>query len=56
MTELLTAARKFGRDEKGASLAEYGLVLALIAVVCIAGMTVLGGRINTMFTTLASSI
>jgi pilus assembly protein Flp/PilA len=56
MIKLLTAARKFVRDEEGASLAEYGLLLALIAVVCIAGMTLLGGQINTMFNTLASSI
>ena len=56
MTKLIAASAKFVRDEEGASLAEYGLLLALIAVVCIAGMTVLGGKINTMFTTLAASI
>jgi pilus assembly protein Flp/PilA len=56
MTRLLTSARAFIRDEEGASLAEYGLLLALIAVVCIAGMTTLGGKINTMFNTLAGSI
>ena len=33
--------------EEGQGLAEYGLILALIAVVCIAGLTVLGGNINT---------
>lgn len=32
-------------NEEGQSLAEYGLILALIAVVCIAAVTALGGEI-----------
>jgi pilus assembly protein Flp/PilA len=56
MTKFFTAARKFVREEEGASLAEYGLLLALIAVVCIAGMTFLGSTINTMFNTVASTV
>jgi Flp pilus assembly pilin Flp len=43
----LTAVRKYlpkfvTGNEEGAALAEYGLLLALIAVVCIAAITVLG--------------
>lgn len=30
------------REEEGQGLAEYGLILALIAVVCIAALTLLG--------------
>lgn len=41
---------------KGQSLAEYGLVLALIAVVCITALTTLGNQIKTMLTGLASTI
>ena len=48
-----TAAWK-ARDEEGQGLAEYGLILALIAVVCIAALTTMGtsisgklGEINT---------
>jgi len=44
------------RDEEGASLAEYGLLLALIAVVCIAGITVLGANINSMLNYVAGTI
>lgn len=32
--------------EEGQGLAEYGLILALIAVVCIAALQTLGGGIN----------
>jgi Flp pilus assembly pilin Flp len=38
------------------TLAEYGLLLALIAVVCMAAITVLGTQISLMFASLATSI
>ncbi|MEZ5408041.1 MAG: Flp family type IVb pilin [Acidimicrobiales bacterium] len=31
-----------GPDERGASLVEYALLLALIAIVCIGGVTLIG--------------
>ncbi len=34
------------RDEEGQGLAEYGLILALVAVVCIGALTALAGGIN----------
>ncbi len=34
-------------DEAGQGLAEFGLILALIAVVCIAALTLLGQSIST---------
>lgn len=44
------AAKKYiqltHRDEEGQGLAEYGLILALIAVVCIAALTLLGTSID----------
>ena len=49
MTKPLTAVTKFARDEEGASLLEYGLLLSLIAVVCVAAITTLGIIISTMF-------
>ena len=61
MTKYVAATRKFvqkyiTRKEEAATLAEYGLLLALIAVVCIAAITVLGTKISSMFTSLAGSI
>ncbi len=47
---------RFQRDEEGAALAEYGLLVALIAVVCIAAITVLGTNISTVFSSIAASI
>ncbi len=34
------------KQEEGQGLAEYGLILALIAVVCIGALTALGGGIS----------
>ena len=34
------------RDEEGQGLVEYGLILALISVVCIAALTLIGTNIN----------
>lgn len=43
-------------DERGASLVEYALLVALIAVVCIAAVTLLGGNASEKFSTIADSI
>jgi pilus assembly protein Flp/PilA len=57
MSKLVTAVKKFFRKgEEGASLAEYALLLALIAVVCIAAIALLGNQISLMFSTAAGSI
>jgi pilus assembly protein Flp/PilA len=43
-------------DEKGASLVEYALLVALIAVVCIAAVTLLGQNASSKFDSVGSSI
>ena len=44
------------RDERGQGLAEYALILALIAVRAIAAVTFLGGAINNILSSVGSSI
>ena len=44
------------RSEAGASLVEYALLVALIAVVCIAAVTLLGGNAKNKFSEVGSSI
>ncbi len=43
-------------DDKGASLVEYALLVALIAVVCIAAITLLGNNASSKFDSVANSI
>ena|SRR5437763_1743732 len=40
---------RFIKNEDGAALVEYGLLVGLIAVVCIIAVTDLGKNINTLF-------
>jgi len=44
------------RTERGASLVEYALLVALIAVVCIGAVTFLGNSASTKFSTVGSSL
>ena len=46
----------FVRQEEGAALAEYGLLLALIAVAATVAVTALGTAIAGKFTTLSTTI
>ncbi|GAB4099298.1 Flp family type IVb pilin [Sinomonas halotolerans] len=42
--------------EKGATAVEYGIMVALIAVVIIVAVTALGGQLNTLFTNVKTKI
>jgi pilus assembly protein Flp/PilA len=39
---------RISRDEAGASLIEYALLVGLIAIICIGGITALGGSVGGM--------
>jgi len=54
--KMLKFLKNFWNDEKGQSMSEYGLILALVAVVAIATLTVLGTNIMEMFQNIADSI
>ena len=43
-------------DEKGQTLAEYALILALIAIVVITILGTLGTNINTIFTKISDNL
>jgi len=43
--------KRFHREDEGATMVEYGLMLALIAVVCIAAVTTIGTAANATFQT-----
>ena len=42
--------------EEGQTMAEYGLLIALIAIVVIGAVTALGGKISTAFNDIAAQI
>jgi pilus assembly protein Flp/PilA len=47
---------RFGGGERGASLVEYALLIALIAVVCVGAVTFFGSRTSHKFSSIGSSI
>ena len=44
------------KKQKGASLVEYALLAALIAVLCIIAMRALGNKASTQFSAIASQL
>ena len=52
----MSLLKRFAKDESGATAIEYGLIAALIAVVCIVTLTTLGGRLNNKFLAVSNSL
>ena len=48
--------KNFFKDESGASAVEYGLLVALIAVVIITAVKTLGTNLNTKFSAAATGV
>lgn len=53
MTKFLT---RFANDDSGATAIEYGLIVALIAVVIITAVTTLGTKLNLAFGSINSQL
>ena len=47
---------KISKDEEGQGLAEYALILALIAIVAIAALVFLGGQISAILSQVGSQV
>jgi pilus assembly protein Flp/PilA len=47
---------RFIRHEAGVTVIEYGLIAALISVVCIAGMTFVGGQLQGVYAAVTAAI
>ncbi|MFC5475294.1 Flp family type IVb pilin [Paraherbaspirillum soli] len=56
MSTFFTHAKRFARDEEGASAVEYGLLVALIAAVIVATVATLGTKIKTGFVAICTAL
>jgi pilus assembly protein Flp/PilA len=56
MEEKMEKLIRFFKDEEGATMVEYALMVALIAVVCIAAVTLIGGNASDKFNDVATAI
>jgi Flp pilus assembly pilin Flp len=53
---MLTALECMIRDEEGATMTEYGILIALIALVAFAGVQLLGVNLATLYGTFATAV
>jgi pilus assembly protein Flp/PilA len=56
MDQFISRIRNFGNQEDGATMVEYGLMVALIAVVCLVAVTALGVNVAAIFQQIATSV
>ncbi len=54
--QINNSARRDGKNERGASMVEYAILVALLAVVVIAGVRVLGTNISRTMSTVATEV
>jgi pilus assembly protein Flp/PilA len=52
---MYTVIDRFRREE-GAALVEYGMLVGLIAVICVIAVTTLGTEVSTAFSNIASNL
>lgn len=54
MVRIQKAVSNFVANEEGAALAEYGILIAFVAIVAIAAVTFFGTKISTKFSDIAN--
>jgi pilus assembly protein Flp/PilA len=53
---MLSTLKSMIRDDEGATMVEYGLLVAFIAMVALVAVKVLGTNLSSLFNTVAGSV
>jgi pilus assembly protein Flp/PilA len=53
---MLSNLKTMIRDEEGATMVEYGLLVALIALVALGAVKAIGTSLSTLFTSVANTL
>ena len=56
MSRFGKGVRKFLRNEEGAALAEYGILIAFIAIAAIVAVTFFGNKVKSKFSEYANAL
>ena len=56
MKLFIARLKKFGSREEGATMVEYGLMVALIAVVCLVAVGAVGTNVSQIFNRVAEKV
>src|SRR5215813_7067688 len=54
--QLVHFSKTFLAQEEGVTMVEYGLIAALIAVVCVAAVQIVGTQLNAVFTKIGNCL
>jgi len=55
-TYILQLISRLRRDDEGAALVEYGMLVGLIAVICVVAVTTLGTEVSNAFSKIAVAL
>ncbi len=53
---MISAVKNLVKDDSGATLVEYGLLLALVAIAAVAAMSTLGGKVSSLFSNASNDL
>ena len=53
---MISAMKKYFRDDSGATAIEYALIASLIAVTIIGVVTTVGGKVSTVFSEIGNTL
>ncbi len=56
MNMMRTYLATYVKDEDGQGMVEYGLIIALIAILVMGGLTLVEGGLNGIFSTIATAL
>jgi pilus assembly protein Flp/PilA len=56
MFALWTKLSAWAKDENGASMVEYALLVVLIAIIAIVAVSIAGEQVSTAFSTIANTL
>ena len=56
MSRFTNLARRFSREEDGATLLEYGMLVLLIAAICVIAIKAIGTKVSNGFQTVNAAL
>jgi pilus assembly protein Flp/PilA len=55
-TRLISMFSRCVKEEDGQGITEYALILVLVVVIAVAALTLIGGKVTSMLSTVANSV
>ncbi|HEX8203316.1 MAG TPA: Flp family type IVb pilin [Isosphaeraceae bacterium] len=56
MRQFIARVQSFIAQEEGATMVEYGLMVALIAIACVTAIALVGSNVKSLFNSVAGSV